>query len=90
MVAFAPLQPGGPTVVVIRLNEVGPDDDGPYPVFVEPVNGNEPLQVGTVPVHNGLGMGGFDVPAAAGKIKAVVVQDSAGPKVLYRATFPAI
>jgi hypothetical protein len=90
MVAFAPLEPGGPTVVMIRLNEGSPDNDGPYPVFVEPVKGGEPVQVGTVAVHNGLGMRGFNVPATVGKIKAVVVQDSATPKVLYRASFTAI
>jgi Putative zinc-finger len=90
MVVLAPIEKGGPTVVMIRMHEVGSDDDGPYPVFVEPVTGDESVQVGSVIVHNGVGMRGFPVPGPVGKIKAIVVQDSSSPKVLYRATFPAI
>jgi hypothetical protein len=90
MVVLAPIEKGGPSVVMIRMHEVGSDDDGPYPIFVEPVNGSELVQVGTVMVHNGVGMRGFPVPGTVGKIKAIVVQDSSSPKVLYRATFPAI
>jgi hypothetical protein len=90
MVVLAPIDASGPTVVMIRMHEVGTDDDGPYPIYVEPANGSPSVQVGQVMVHNGQGMRGFNVPANVGKIKAIVVQDSSSPKVLYRATFPAI
>jgi hypothetical protein len=89
MVAFAPTTPGGPTVVMVRLVEVG-ESDGPYPVFVEPVKGGGPLAVGMVPVHNGVGMKGFAIPASVGKINALVVHDNGSAKTLYRTTFPAI
>jgi hypothetical protein len=90
MVAFPPTVPGGPAVIMIRLNEVPPDSSGPYPVFVEPVSGGAPVLVGMVPVHNGVGMRGFNVASTIGKINAVVVKDADSPNTLYRATFPAI
>jgi anti-sigma-K factor RskA len=90
LVAFAPTAPGGPTVVMVRLNEVPADSNGSYPVFVEPVSGGAAVQVGMVPVRNGVGMRGFTVASTIGKIKAVVVRDSETPAILYRAAFAPI
>jgi hypothetical protein len=90
MVAFAPTVPGAPTVVMIRLNEVPTDSNGSYPVLVEPASGGAPVQVGVVPVHDGLGMRGFNVAPTIGKIKAVVVREADTPAVLYRAAFAPI
>jgi hypothetical protein len=46
--------------------------------------------VGVVPVHDGLGMRGFNVAPTIGKIKAVVVREADTPAVLYRAAFAPI
>jgi anti-sigma-K factor RskA len=77
-------------VAMVRLNEVPADSNGSYPVFVEPVSGGAAVQVGMVPVRNGVGMRGFTVASTIGKIKAVVVRDSETPAILYRAAFAPI